>query len=448
MTRVLTVTQDAGRFVQTLRRGLEGHGDRVRNRRWQDKQVAGLVAYAARHVPYYRQLFHEHGIEPSSIRSVDDLQRIPITTKAMLKRLPLRDRVADQYQPDDLVRHTTSGSSGIPFDIRRTWFDERRMNVFWVRQMMRQGIRPRHRIVILTGARTVASGDRLFIQRALARLGVFRTDRLNCLRPAEEILADLVHRRPDHLMGYGWAMLRVADAYVASGRRGFRPKAVHPFGEVVTPEMRQRLAEAYECPVHDIYGSYEFGMAALECRKHPYYHVSEDAVVLEVLRDGVPVREGETGTLTGTNLLAYAMPFIRFEIGDIATRGPDPCPCGWQGSTIGQLRGRMLDMFPLPGGCEIHPYQIVIIMVDHLADRIFQYQLVQETIDRVVLYLVPTPGGMASGFPELVTAVERLLGSQVSFEIRMVAAIDFERSGKFRVSRSRVASAYDHQDIV
>jgi phenylacetate-CoA ligase len=406
-----------------------------------------VVAYAARHVPYYRQLFREHRIEPSSIRSVEDLQRIPITTKAMLKRLPLRDRVADQYQPDDLVRHTTSGSSGIPFDIRRTWFDERRKNVFWVRQMMRQGIMPGHRIVILTGTRTVASGDRLFIQRGLARLGVFRTDRVNCLRPGEEILADLVHRRPDHLMGYGWAMLRVADAYVASGRRGFRPKAVHPFGEVVTPEMRQRLAEAYQCPVHDIYGSYEFGMAALECREHPHYHVSDDAVVLEVLRDGVPVKEGETGVLTGTNLLAYGMPFLRFEIGDIATRGPDPCPCGWQGSTISQLRGRMLDMFPLPGGREIHPYQIVFMIIEYLADRIFQYQLIQETIDRVVLYLVPTPGGTVSGFPELVTAVERLLGSEVRFEIRIVESIDFERSGKFRVSRSRVASAYDHQDI-
>src|SRR5512139_1015680 len=119
MTKLLTIAQDAGRFVQTLRRGLESRGDR--DRRWQDKQAASVAAYAAQHVPYYRQLFREHGIEPSSIRSVEDLQRIPITTKAMLKRLPLSERVSDLYQADDLVRHTTSGSSGIPFDIRRTW---------------------------------------------------------------------------------------------------------------------------------------------------------------------------------------------------------------------------------------------------------------------------------------------------------------------------------------
>jgi phenylacetate-CoA ligase len=446
MTKLLDIARDAGWFAKSLGRGLESRRDPVRNRQWQDAQVASVVGYAARHVPYYRQLFRDHRIEPGSIRSVDDLQRIPVTTKAMLKRLPLRDRVSDAYHPDELVRHTTSGSSGIPFEILRTWFDERRMNVFWVRHIMRQGFKPQHRAVVLTGVRTVPSGDRLFIQRWLANLGLFRTTRINCLRPADEILPDVVQRKPDHLMGYAWALLRVGEAYVASGRRGFRPRAIHSFGEVVTPAMRQRLAEAYQCPVLDVYGSYEFGMSAFECRGTSCYHVSDDSVILEVLQDGVPVGEGESGVLTGTNLLGYAMPFIRFEIGDIATRGANPCRCGWQGSTIAQLRGRMLDMFPLPGGREIHPYRIVFIIIQYLADRVFQYQLIQESMDRVVLYMVPTPGTTITGFEELTSAVEGLLGDDVRFEIRVVDAIDFEQSGKFRVSRSRVTSEYDQME--
>lgn len=447
MTKLLDITRDAGWFAQSLGRGLGSTTDPIRSRRWQDAQVARLVGYATRHVPYYRRLFRDHKIEPSSIRSVDDLQRIPITTKAMLKRLPLRDRVSDAYLPGELVRHTTSGSSGIPFEILRTWFDERRMNVFWIRHIMRQGVKPQHRIVVLTGVRTVPSGDRLFVQRALANVGLFRTDRVNCLRPAAEILRDVEQRKPDHLMGYGSALLLVAEAYAASGRRGFRPRAIHPFGEVVTPAMRQRLVEAYQCPVLDIYGSYEFGMAAFECHEHSAYHVSDDSVALEVLRDGEPVKEGETGVLTGTNLLGYAMPFIRFEIGDIATRGSNPCRCGWQGSTIADIRGRMLDMFPLPRGREIHPYQIVFIIIQYLADRVFQYQLIQEAMDRVVLHLVPTPGTTLDGFQELVTAVEGLLGGDVRFEIKIVDSIDFEQSGKFRVSRSMVSSEYDQPEI-
>ncbi len=447
MTKLLDVTQDAAWFARTLTRGLATNSDPVRNRRWQDAQVASVVGYAARHVPYYRQLFRDHGIEAGSIRSVDDLQRIPVTTKAMLKKLPLSDRVSEAYRPGDLVRHTTSGSSGIPFEILRTWFDERRMNVFWIRHIMRQGVQPRHRSVVLTGVRTVPSGDRLFVQRTLAHVGLFRTERVNCLRPAEEILRDVVLRKPDHLMGYAWALLRVGEAYVASGRKGFQPRAIHPFGEVVTPSMRERLIQAFQCPVLDIYGSYEFGMAAFECRETAGYHVSDDAVVLEVLRNGVPVGEGESGILTGTNLSGYAMPFIRFEIGDIATRGSNPCRCGWRSSTISQLRGRMLDMFPLPGGREIHPYRIVFIIIQYLADRVFQYQLIQESIDRIVLYLVPTPGTTIPGFDDLTSAVEELLGSDVRFEIQIVEEIDFEQSGKFRVSRSRVTSEYDQPEI-
>jgi phenylacetate-CoA ligase len=443
MTAWRTIASDAGRFAPVMWRGLISYGDPGRTRRWQDRRLRALVQYAARHVPYYQQLFREHNIDPRSIRGVDDLPRIPITDKATLKRLPLRHRVSDQFQADRLIRHATSGSSGIPFQIRRTWFDERRMNVFWVRNMLRQGVHPRDRIVMLVGSRPVPSGDRLFVQWGLAQIGLFSQTKIHSLRPPEEVLEDTVRCRPDRLMGYAWALLRMGEVYAATGRRGFWPQAVHTFGEVVTPDMRRRLAESYQCPVYDIYGSYEFGMAAFECRTHASFHVADDAVVLEVLRHGAAVREGEAGTITGTNLLGYAMPFLRFAIGDIARGGPQPCSCGWRGSTITHVKGRMLDMFPLPDGRRIHPYEIVFLMIERLGDRIFQYQLIQENLNEVVLYLVPTPHRSTEGFAEFIANVERLLGPQVRFRIETVDAIDFERSGKFRVSRSRVLSAYD-----
>lgn len=265
-----TCVADGWRFAAALGRGLGGHGSRVGTRRWQDRQAASLVAYAARHVPYYRQLFAVHGIDSASIRTVDDLSRIPVTTKATLKALPLVDRVSDEFDAESLIRHATSGSSGIPFQIRRTWFDERRLNVFWTRQIMRQGVRPWHRIATLAGARAGQSGDRAFIQKTLAGAGLFRNVKLSSLQPADEALAALARVQPDHLMGFAWALLRVGDAYVASGRRGFRPVGIHTFGEVLTPSMRQRLHEAFQCPVLDLYGSYELGMAAFECRTQPY----------------------------------------------------------------------------------------------------------------------------------------------------------------------------------
>ena len=64
-----------------------------------------------------------------------------------------------------------------------------------------------------------------------------------------------------------------------------------------------------------------------------------------------------------------------------------------------------------------------------------------------MLYLVPTPGTTNPGFDDLTSAVEELLGSDVRFEIQIVEQIDFEQSGKFRVSRSRVTSEYDQPEI-
>ncbi|WP_212750630.1 hypothetical protein, partial [Streptococcus pseudopneumoniae] len=145
-----------------------------------------------------------------------------------------------------------------------------------------------------------------------------------------------------------------------------------------------------------------------------------------------------------TNLLATAMPFIRFEIGDLITRGPASCPCGWRGTTICEIRGRMLDLFPLPDGREIHPYDIVFRLLDSLLSCVSQYQLVQEAENSIGLYVVPISSEISSRrFDAFRREIEEFLGHQVAFEIRLVQVIDFERSGKFRVSRSKVRSNYD-----
>jgi phenylacetate-CoA ligase len=165
-------------------------------------------------------------------------------------------------------------------------------------------------------------------------------------------------------------------------------------------------------------------------------------VVVEVLRDGQPVEPGERGEVVVTNLHAYAMPFIRYRIGDLATRGHS-CPCGAPFGTIGEIQGRMIDYFPLPDGRLLHPYEIVSRLVWGPDEWIRQYQLVQERRDRVVLYVVTGTPLAPERAAEVNAIVRPLLGPEVEFELQPVERIPFESTGKLRPSRSLVHSEYD-----
>ena len=196
----------------------------------------------------------------------------------------------------------------------------------------------------------------------------------------------------------------------------------------------------------ELYGTHELGMIAWQCTKRGGFHVSDDSVIVEVLKDGRPARPGEVGEVVATRLHALAMPFIRYRLGDLVTQGDTPCPCGAPFSTILTVQGRMLDYFPLANGRLFHPYELVMIILDHGTRWIGQYQLTQERRDRVVLRVVPRLSPSPEDIAGLERAARETLGPGIEFQVVLVPEIPLEVTGKFRVSRSLVESAYDGID--
>jgi phenylacetate-CoA ligase len=119
--------------------------------------------------------------------------------------------------------------------------------------------------------------------------------------------------------------------------------------------MRELIEEAFGAPIYDTYASIEFNLLAWQCRQTGGLHTCDDGVVMEIMDGARAVREGEEGEVVGTDLHSYAMPMIRYRLGDIATKGRSPCPCGQPFSTIRSIRGRTIDCFTLPDGRVMHP---------------------------------------------------------------------------------------------
>lgn len=412
----------------------------------QEARLRRLVAHAYETVPYYRSLFDRHGVEPRHIQSAADLPRIPVTAKRDLRAARPEDVVARGLDATRLLVHTTSGFSGEPFTIRRTWLEERAASAFARRALHDFGVRPRDMRVDVGLFSPHDPRDWDLPQRVIRALGLYRKAALDCRLPIPELIRKLEALRPDVIMAFPGVIARIGQAMANERPGALRPRLVLTGSEVLTPLLRRQIGESFGAPVLEMYGAHELGIIAWQCPRVGALHVSDDAVIVEVLKDGRPAKPGEAGEVVVTRLHAFAMPFIRYRLGDLVTQGETSCPCGAPFSTILTVQGRMLDYFLLAGGRLFHPYELVAIILDRAIRWIGQYQLTQERPDRVVLRVAPlaTPSSAeVAGFEQ---AARACLGPGVEFQVLLVGEMPVEVNGKFRVSRSLVESVYDGID--
>jgi phenylacetate-CoA ligase len=411
---------------------------------FQSHQLRRLIGHAYTHMPHYRELFDRSGLAPSAIRTAADLAALPITSKRDLQAAPSR-LVARGLDPGRLVVHRTTGSTGEPTVVRRTRFEEWLLSTFRFRAIRQLGYRLTDRIVRVAVVR-VTGTEAVRPPRLAQSLGLLRVQQVHSLLDPAVIIDTLRRLRPDVVTGVAAPLARVARCLEPADRRAVRPRFVVVGGEVVTPLMRRQIQDGFQAPVYEWYGSVEFNLLAWECQTSGDLHTCDDATIVEIVRDGRPVALGERGEVVVTGLHSFAMPLIRYQIGDIATRGPDRCTCGAPFSTIRGIQGRMHDWFILPGGRLIHPFELIWQLQDDLP-WIRQYQLVQEREDRITLRVEAR--GEAPP-PEVVAALEarvaRPLGPGVTLAIALVPAIEPEPGGKQRISRSLLGSAYDTVD--
>ena len=415
---------------------------RAELRAWQDARLRRLVLHAYESVPFYRRLFDRHRLHPRHIRGTVDLELLPTTDKASMRREDPTALLARGHDPHSLLTVRTSGSSGEPFTIHRTWLEDKLQYLLRLRTFRAFDVRHRDRIVAVGVAGRPESGDGKLIGRSLRAFGLHHRRLVDGLQEPAQVAAQVLEARPDVLVGLPGMLDRLTAPALAEVIAAVRPRVVVIGGEVVTPAMRLRIRQAFAAPLYETYGSHECPLIAWECRHSGDFHTCDDGVLVEVLREGRPAEPGERGEVVVTNLHAYAMPFIRYRIGDLATRGGS-CRCGLPFGSIGEIQGRMIDYFPLPDGRLLHPYEIVSRLVWGPAEWLRQYQLVQEQRDRVVLYAVTDGTPSAERLEGIRRTVGPVLGPAVSLEIQVVDRIPFESTGKLRPSRSLVHSEYD-----
>jgi len=397
----------------------------------QRRKLKGIIKHAYENVPYYRQLFDSVGVKPEDFRTVEDLSKIPITTKSRLQKLSLDEIIAEGVEPEKCVKIRTSGSTGIPLDVILAKREKEFFDMVWTRSFMESGLRFRDKKVTIWSIPNLSTRKYWF-----QHLGIMRREYICFYDGNSHPLEALQKANPDIISSVPSILKLLAVELEKRKSINVHPRTIFSTSELLERETRELVESTFKVKVFNYYGSEEFGCIGWECSEHKGYHLNIDTVVVEFIKNGKRVTPGERGKLICTGLDSYAMPFIRYKIGDVGIISDKQCPCGRGLPLMEKLEGRSEDFIKLSNGKMIAPTTFFIIMRG--LKGIEQYRIVQEEIDKLIVYLVKG-NDFEPSIPEKIRErVKKFLQEDIHVKIDIVDGIPRDSSGKLRSVISKV----------
>lgn len=428
------------RIPQRIRLGLAFYRDLARyeamqklpldkRREYQLQELQRIVYYAYEYTRYYRRLFDEYGIKPGDIKDFSDMKKIPYLTKDTV-RAHREELVADCVREKNLIYVTTGGSTGEPLGFYISKNADRKRLIF-------EWINWRHMGYMV--------GDKCAVLRGnIVKNGFFRYDRgheyliLSTYRMTDELLPRYLEKieeyKPEVIQGYPSALEIMAKFMLKTGRKlNAALKAISTSSEILYPEQKKMIEEAFNCKVWDKYGNSEqvgvIGMCSAGC-----YHEFMEHSYLEYEATG----EGETYEIVGTSFINDAMPFIRYRTGDLCRLRGGICPCGTESARISRIIGRWHgDLLKTRYGNLIS--LTALNTHSDIFDHAKRIQYYQDTVGEVILKIVRTKDYTDEDSRKIKAELATKFQNQIKLSLEFVDDIPLTKRGKFKIVDQRLS---------
>jgi phenylacetate-CoA ligase len=408
-------------------------------RELQERRMRRLLDHAYAQCPYYRAHFERLGMRPGDVRSPEDLRALPVLEKRAIQDQG-ETMVARNWPRGDLIRNQTGGSTGAPlsFYLSKTrkcsraaatrrhnhwagWQVGDRAAVLWGASQDRppDTLRERLRGILLREPLWLDTGN--ITETSLARFH-----------------AALWRWRPRIIQAYARSAVLFARYLQVRGWKPHRPHALITSAEVLETDERRLLEDVFGCPVFNRYGCREVSVIASECSAHSGLHIMAEGLYLEIQTSRGPAAPGEMGTILVTDLLNFAMPLIRYRIGDLGSWARGDCPCGRGLPRLERVAGRVTDFLIGDDGRLVSGVFLATYVVAQ-RPALGQVQIVQHQAGALTYRIKPGRNFQRErDLDYLRQATRKHLGAKTVVDSEVVAELPAEASGKFLFSRSTV----------
>ena len=395
-----------------------------------------LLRHARAHVPFYR----ERGtLDPIFGRNGDIVwdrwHELPILTRAEAQA-NAPSLYAEVAPPEcgPVTSGQTSGSTGRPLPFRVNGIVAAAAGAVLERGLVWSGLPA---VQKLAWIRYDYDGSAGYPHGARYRGEIRGTPReLHTLSVATDIADQarwLAQTRPDVVMGYPNALALVGRALCATGT-DLAPKLVACVGEAAGEDVRAAIEETFRCPTMDLYSGSEFGLLAVEDRRHRRLFLSEEIASIEFAFRGDDGGQGQPAgdalaEVIVTPFYNYAMPLIRYAPGDLAIVDRASAPDRRTLRRLVRVVGRERSVFVLPSGKPWWPTYTTARIRNYLDFE--QIQFVQTHRDRIEVRYVSAHAAPVRATDELMAYLQSATPEPVRFALARVAEIPRRASGKF-----------------
>jgi phenylacetate-CoA ligase len=399
-----------------------------------------LLTHCERSVPYYSALLSDskgsYHHEPEKF-----LRELPILTKQSLRhdfqRLISTDIARRRWR-----YNTSGGSTGEPVKfIQDSHFSAYTtatmiLNAEWL------GCQLGEPAIWLWGSeREVLESSRGFKVRMLNWLSGYEW--LNAFQMTPERMHDFLEafsrRRPELIVAYAQSIYELARFAERENLTITQQQVIMTSAGTLYDFMRESIERCFGCEVFDKYGSREVGNIAWECDQHRGLHTFPWSTYIEIVDDdGLPVANGVEGNVLTTCLTNFAMPLIRYAIGDRAVLSPaEECGCGRKGQVLEKIVGRSVDTFKAKDGTLIDGEYFTHLL--YFREWVHKFQVIQRDYSHVIFRIVAgSPGAPQAELDEITHGVRAALGENCHVEFDFASDIRTSSSGKYRYTISEI----------
>jgi len=407
-----------------------------RHERLQFRQLGQLLAHAFAWLPFHRDRLAAAGYRPGLEVTPELWSRVPVIARREMQSLG--DALISPQLPKEhgaIIMDSTSGSTGVPLRIAKSGH----VQTIWAAITLREVLWHRRDIRLKLGAlkrdpegRSFAPAGRAHPDWSVPFATVFPTGPaalLDSRSTTAEQAAWLLREQPAYFIAFPTLVRDVARYFLERGLSLPSLKGVNTRGEPVDPELRELCRRAFGAEVADMYSANEVGYVALQCPEAEHFHVQSESALVEVLDErGRPCAPGEVGIVVVTPLHNFAMPMLRYALGDLAEVGA-PCACGRGLPVLKRILGRARDTLALPSGSR--RYARIDMKSLQQVPGIVQFQVVQKTLHDIEMKLVTSRPLGPEDEEKIRAEVKKSLGDHLSVVFTYHDEIPRAASGKY-----------------